>query len=587
MAKLETPVAGGPYLISVKAGQQQIDLNDVLIGEVWLASGQSNMEMPLKGWPPNDPIANSAVEIENANNNQIRMLTVAHNIAAEPLEEMSGNWQVATSANAGDFSATAYFFARKLNQTLGIPIGIIHSSWGGTPAEAWTSKVDLENIKGFESALASLGNPESSKNTEDWFANKSAIPRPNSLESWQAINFNDEDLAKSDFDDSKWSTITFPGRFDEMEFGEVDGVVWLRKNVVLDDISSGFTIDIAAIDDMDETYFNGTKIGGLMGEGFWNLPRKLTIPQSLLVKGQNTIAIRAIDGGGPGLINGPIQMTSQNGLKIDLSGEWKSNFIAELFGGQFYQYDSSTDIKLRPKLFQMNQNMPTVLFNGMIKPLVPYTIKGAIWYQGESNVGRAEEYRRLFPAMIENWRTEWGDDFPFYFVQIAPYIYNPNTSEQVSQELRDAQRLTLSLPKTGMAVTLDIGNINNIHPANKQDVGLRLALWALAKDYGQSIVPSGPLFKSAKPMGNTIVVEFDFAENGLKASEKELSGFEVAGDDGQFKLAKATIEGNKVVVRSAAVSKPVHVRYAWNDEGLASLFNTEGLPASSFSSFIN
>jgi sialate O-acetylesterase len=220
----------------------------------------------------------------------------------------------------------------------------------------------------------------------------------------------------------------------------------------------------------------------------------------------------------------------------------------------------------------------------MIHPLVPYTIKGAIWYQGESNVGRADQYKKLFPAMIEDWRNQWGNDFSFYFVQIAPFIYNADPALQISQELRDAQRVTLRTPKTGMAVTLDIGNPTNIHPGNKQDIGLRLARWALAQDYGKDLVPSGPLFKEAKQAGNKIIAYFDYTGTGLIAKQKLLKGFEIAGTDKKYKPASARIVGNTIEASTSAIPEPVFIRYAWRDDSEAYLLNKEGLPASSFSS---
>jgi len=405
---LTSPAAGGPYSINVISADSTIMIDDVLFGEVWLASGQSNMEMPLKGWPPNDPIANSSEEISNANYPNIRMFTVARNLSGAPLDTIRGQWVASSPETAGDFSASAYFFARRLQDELKVPIGIIHSSWGGTPAEAWTSSVVLRELGDFNTEL-------------------DAIEKSNSLEK------------------------------------ETDTV------------------------------------------------------------------------------NGPDQL-------------------------------------------ELHSNMPSVLFNAMINPLLPYTIKGAIWYQGESNVGRDEQYKRVFPAMINDWRNRWADDFPFYFVQIAPYIYNKNPDLQISQKLRDAQRHALKTAKTGMVVTLDIGNPTNIHPANKQDVGYRLAGLALANDYGKAIVASGPLFKGFTKAKHKLVVAFDFVGSGLLCNEKKLKGFEIAGADKVFESAKAKIKNGMVEVSSRSIKNPEYVRYAWKDDSQATLFNLEGLPASSFSS---
>jgi len=265
------------------------------------------------------------------------------------------------------------------------------------------------------------------------------------------------------------------------------------------------------------------------------LTEKYPIAKSLLKKGANEIAIRIIDTGGPGSIGGDLKLVNSSGKEISLVGEWHSKITAEIYDGHIYKYDFEKEqLSERPNVAYPNPYAtPSLLYNAMIHPLVPYTIKGAVWYQGESNVGRAEQYKRLFPTMIKDWRTQWNTDFPFYFVQIAPFNYQ-NSGEDESQKLRDAQRHTLSLQKTGMVVTLDIGNNTNIHPANKQDIGSRLAGLALANDYGKNIVASGPLYKSHLVKRKHIFIEFDFAGTGLMTNGSKLSGFEIAGADNVF-----------------------------------------------------
>ncbi len=582
--KLVTPVAGGPYSVKIETRDSTIVLNDVQVGEVWLASGQSNMEMPLRGWPPNDLILNSDQEIAEANYPQIRMLTVARNLSETPLDTVSGKWILSTPETAGDFSATAFFFARRLRKELDVPVGIIHSSWGGTVAEAWTSEEQLRMLGDFDEIIDDMKGSDKRKITEDWFHQWPTIQVPGTNEEWQNISFSDRKAAEADFDDSQWGTIELPGRFDQLASREFDGAVWFRKTFTIENTASDYVLNIGAIDDMDATYVNGQKIGGLAGTGFWNIPREMTIPKSLLLQGSNTIAIRAIDTGGPGVVSGPMTLSTSAGDIISIEGSWKYQLIAEIFMGEFYVYDLQTGISERPNVFRFHPNLPSVLFNGMIHPLVPYTIRGAIWYQGESNVGRDEQYRRLFPAMIEDWRKQWRYDFPFYFVQIAPFIYNPNPAEQVSQKLRDAQRYSLKTAKTGMVVTLDIGNPTNIHPANKQDVGKRLAGLALANDYRKDLIASGPLYKQVKKSGNKLIVEFDHVGSGLIATNKGLSGFEIAGSDKNYVSAAAKIVDNKVEVSNPSVTSPEFVRYAWRDNSVASLFNLEGLPASTFTS---
>ncbi len=582
--ELPTPKAGGPHSLTVITKDSTAVFNDVLIGEVWLASGQSNMQMPLKGWPPNDLIQNSAAEIAEADHPEIRMFTVPMTLSLIPLDSVNGKWIMSSKETTGDFSATAYFFAKRLQQELNIPIGIIHSSWGGTPAEAWASETTLRKLSDFNEALDLVKNPETFQLAHNWFSQFPSQDFPETKEQWEQMEFADLDAAKLEFDDSKWTSIEIPGPIDQIENGPFDGAVWIRKSFEISDTSSDYLLKIGAIDDMDATYINGIKVGGLAGEGFWNVPREMVVPKTLLKKGSNVIAIRIIDTGGGGSVVGPIELIDAQGSAISLKGEWKSLIIAEIYLGKFYGYGLKNAIENRPDVLQLNPNMPSVLYNAMINPLVPYSIKGAIWYQGESNVGRDLQYRRLFPAMIMDWREKWETEFPFYFVQIAPFIYNPDPSMQISQNLREAQRFSLSTPKTGMVVTLDIGNPKNIHPANKQDVGSRLAGLALANDYGLNLVASGPSFKGLQQAGNSLILEFDHVGSGLKSNEKTLTGFEVAGADKKYVEARASIVGNTIEVMANGISAPVYARYAWRDDSLATLFNKEGLPASSFSS---
>ena len=581
--KIQTPKAGGPFTINIITSDSTIVLNDILFGEVWLASGQSNMQMPLKGWPPNDVIKDSKNEIASAAYPDIRMFTVPMTLSLVPLEDIEGKWLASSPESAGDFSATAYFFAKRLQKELKVPIGIIHSSWGGTPAEAWTSEANLRKLGDFDDALDLVNNPKTFELVDNWFGQFPSQDFPETKEQWEQMDFADIDAAKPEFDDSNWTSIEIPGPIDLLKNDAFDGAVWIRKEFEITDTSSDYLLHIGAIDDMDATYINGEKVGGLVGDGFWNVPREMIVPKNLLKKGENTIAIRIIDTGGGGSVDGPVELKSEDGTAINLEGTWKYLVIAEIYLGKFYGYGLKNSIENRPDVLQLNPYIPSVLYNAMINPLVPYSIKGAIWYQGESNVGRDEQYRRLFPTMINDWREKWQFDFPFYFVQIAPYNYSPDPASHVSQKLREAQRQTLNTPKTGMVVTLDIGEVDNIHPANKQDVGSRLAGLALANDYGKDLMASGPLYKSMSKSGNKIILEFDYAKNGIKAGEEGLKGFEIAGEDKVYYKAEATIVSNTIVLKAVGVDEPLHARYAWRDDSSACLFNIEGLPASSFS----
>ena len=582
---LDSPEAGGPYDLSVITEDSTVVIEDILIGEVWLASGQSNMQMPLKGWPPNDPIKNSKKEIENANYPEIRMFTVDRRFAKSPLEDVNGNWQVCSPSTAGDFSATGYFFARSLHQELNVPIGIIHSSWGGTVAEAWTDKTNLKDLGDFDEVLATIDDPTRQEVIDQWFDRWPSIPTPPPQNDWKDIALNDLQLASPSGSDYNWGKRVLPGRIDNFEGIELDGAIWVRKEFKIEELIGEYSLAIGAIDDRDEVFVNGQLVGSTMNPGQYNVPRNYAIPQGILKAGGNLLAIRIVDTGGPGAIQGPIQLEDGDDQIMDLSGEWDIRPTAEFYDGKIFLYNSpAIEISERPTIYQLNQNSPSALYNAMIHPLVPYSIKGAIWYQGESNVGRAKQYDRLFPKMISNWRESWGYTFPFYFTQIAPFAYNGNSdrSNDQSQKLRDAQRKSLSLEQTGMAVTLDIGNNFNIHPANKQDVGKRLALWALANDYGVSIIPSGPLYKGHEVSSNTVIIQFDFTGNGLQSDEDGLSEFEISGKAGIFYAAKAKIINDEVHVSSDQVKDPMNVRYAWQDKAKASLFNSAGLPASSF-----
>ena len=482
--KLSTPEGGGPFEINIKNEEEIIQIKEVMIGEVWLASGQSNMQMPLKGWPPSDYIKDWEKEMINADYPNIRMFTVNQNCSLEKQENLTGKWEQCSPETVGDFSATAYFFARRLQEELNIPIGIIHSSWGGTPAEAWTSMEQIKMLDDFDEIVNKIEDPNRAKFTVDWFGQWEKKPTPTEPADWNDIDLNDLQIAEPNYKQQDWSILTLPGRIDLYNEIDIDGAFWFRKTIVLEDISTDYTFLMGAVDDTDAVFFNGQKIGGTVNN--YVDTRHYPISKSLLQKGENTIAIRIIDTGGPGNITGDIKLTNEKGADISLIGNWDYTITAEIFTGNIYQYDlEKVNLSERPDIIYSSPfATPAVLYNGMINPLIPYTFKGAIWYQGESNVGFEELYKRLFPTMIKDWRTRWNVEFPFYFVQIAPYKY-VGTAENKSQELREAQRSTLSLYKTGMVVTLDIGNNTNIHPANKQDVGSRLAGLALRNDYGK------------------------------------------------------------------------------------------------------
>jgi sialate O-acetylesterase len=383
--------------------------------------------------------------------------------------------------------------------------------------------------------------------------------------------------------------MALPSQFEKI-IGEFDGAVWFRKKVEIPERMTGkdLVLSLGPIDDMDRTYFNGKLIGSNEVSGVWQVDRNYEIPASLVKDGINTVSVRVLDTqGGGGIYGAPdkMKLSLKNDIKVSLplSGDWKYQPVAEVTGNKFYIFDISKNEFLsrkRPKA--LGPNTPTVLYNAMVNPVLPFQIKGAIWYQGESNVGRAEQYAKIFPVMIRNWREAWGiKDFPFYFVQIAPYVYSGVDSTE-SAYLREAQEKTLKLANTGMVATFDITTVMNIHPPYKKEVGERLALLALNNDYGIKNQCNGPVYKSMSVEGTSVKLQFENAGDGLIAKNKDLTEFEIAGKDGKYVKAKAKIMNNEVLVSSSVVSSPVSVRYCWRNGAEASLFNKAGLPAWQF-----
>jgi len=585
--KLETPKAGGPFNITVASKTDTVILNDVLIGEVWLCSGQSNMEMPLKGFLPNEPITGSKEAIQSADIPEMRMFTARRNFSAQQQSEVDGSWAVCTPETAGEFSATAFFFGRKLQKTLQVPIGLIHSSWGGTPAEAWTDVEALKQVTGFqevEEKLDEMNNPVSDYNV--WMNQLEKIDTEEIFQKYEELIH--PEYSTEHYNDSQWDVMQIPNWL-EGDFNDYDGIIWFRKSFELFEVDENvrYFLSLGGIDDDDITYINGVKVGATRS---WTVQRNYSLPPGLLRKGYNSIAIRVFDGASNGGIYGGQNFGVQKDDKLvaDLSGDWKYLPTALLSNNQFSVFTADRSYKDMPTpSLVVNSNLPTGLYNAMIHPLHPFAIKGVIWYQGENNVGRAEQYKTLFPAMIRSWRKTWDQIFPFYFVQIAPYPYSGAENSEAA-ELRFAQHQTLTLPNTGQAVTLDIGSTNTIHPPNKEDVGERLARWALAKDYGHDKVTySGPVCKAAKKRWGRIVLYFDPGADNLVAGDEGLAGFEVVYSDGSVSAVKASLRGNKVALSPQLGQNPIGVRYAWKNSSTASLFNSAGLPASTFYMAIN
>ena len=580
-AKLKTPKAGGPYQITISSNNNKVIIDDVMIGEVWLCSGQSNMAMPLKGYS-NEPIEGSEEAIRSAGLPSIRMFIVDRNIETSPHKNMTGTWSVCSSETVVDFSATAFFFGRKLHQSLDVPIGLIHSSWGGTPAEAWTALEELQHVPGFknvEEKLNELKNPQSNYNV--WMNRLERIDANEFHENYeQLINPN---YSAEKYDDSNWGSMTIPSWL-EGEFKSFDGVIWFRKSFEVSEVdeSAVYNLALGGIDDEDITFVNGVQVGITRN---WTTQRNYSLPKGLLKKGKNNIAIRVFDGATNGGIYGgdQIGIEKDGQLVQDLSGDWKYLPMAILNNDKLSIFSSVQRFDAMPTSpLTFNSHLPTGLYNAMIHPLIPYSIKGAIWYQGESNVSRADQYQSLFPAMIQSWRKNWGKEFSFYFTQLAPYTYSGKGNVE-SAELRNAQNKTLSLPKTGQAVTLDIGSLETIHPPNKKDVGERLARWALAKDYKhKSVAFSGPVCTKASSKGDQVILDFDIGSKSLTTGKSGVREFELVFADGSTKEVEGIIKENQVLLENPTVQKPKAARYAWKNGSEASLFNSAGLPASTF-----
>ena len=592
---IPSPEEGGPYSLKIYASDTIISVNNILCGDVWLCSGQSNMEMPMEGWPPKDTIMYSAKTIASSNIAGIHLFILQRKVSGIPLDDCTGKWVVCSPESVRQFSATGFFFGKKLYEEINQPVGLIESSWGGTPSEAWTSADALQSAGEFTSELKAM--KESAPQVDAymaWLNGHKQQPVKTTDDKWKDLDFGDKDAALVSFDDSSWPAMALPQLFENV-IGDFDGVVWFRRKIEIPESFAGkdLTLSLGPIDDMDCTYFNGETVGNMQMSGAWQTERNYAVPGSIVKKGTNTIAVRVLDtGGGGGLYGkkGSMKITVRSGKQppLDIEGEWKYLPVAELSGEKFYIFDlAKNDFFAQKKPVLIGPNSPSALFNAMINPARNFRIKGAIWYQGEANVGRADQYAKIFPLMIRNWRETWKEgDFPFYFVQIAPYIYSGEDSIELAP-LREAQTKALDLPKTGMVVTLDIATVNNIHPPFKKEVGERLANLALANDYGKKIACAGPVYKSMTRDGRVLKIKFENTASGLKAEKNPVTGFEIAGKDMKFIKAQAKVKNNEVWVEAPKISEPVYARYCWRNGDVGTLSNGDGLPASQFNANLN
>lgn len=571
---LKQEPAGGPFELTVRDGPDQIVLSDILMGDVWVCSGQSNMEFPVKGWGTVD---SAASVIAGADHPNIRLFTVEKNISMTPATEVKGGtWELCTPANIPPFSAVGYLFGQDLEAALAIPIGLINSTWGGTDIETWISRQSLEASPQYGSVVKKLPaiNIDSLQQLQKENAAKRLAAIQGGLPDPAAVSR----FKEKDFDATKWPQMDLPAFWEANGLDKnFDGVVWFQKEVEVSAAEAGqaATLYLAKIDDNDSTFINGVYIGSTNNA---SANRKYTVQAGVLKAGKNKIAVRVDDTGGNGGIYGDADdfMLEIGSKKIPLKGPW--HFLATKISSQVGQFGPNS--------------YPSLLYNAMIRPITSLGIKGVIWYQGENNAVRAYQYRYGMPLLIKDWRKQFKRAaLPFYFVQIAGFDAAGGNSNKGSTwaELRESQTKTLSLPHTGMAVTIDIGNAKNIHPTNKQDVGRRLAALALKNTYGKSIVAAGPMYKSMKIQGSAVAIHFSDIGSGLQIGKKEgkelLKGMEVAGADQKFYPATARMQGDELIVSSPKVKKPVAVRYAWSDDTDGdNLFNKEGFPAVPFRS---
>ena len=555
--------AGGPYALVISSRDETLVIDDILFGEVWLCSGQSNMEWRLRG--NQTPMINAESEAAKATDGRFRYFKVPRHSAFAPEQTLEGSWIPSDPEAVFNFSGVSFFFGRYLLEALDVPIGIINSSWGGTTAESWTR---AEALEPFEELTAALDRVKHLSQVEDV---ASLVARE--FEKWYAfkdVGSQGEGLSIENLDTSDWEGMVLPGVWEEAGYPDFNGVVWFRKHFDLpSEIAGGdVLLRLGILDYFDTVWVNGIQVGS--GKGNTHV-RAYRIPRELLYFEGNVIAVRVLDAnlvGGFVANESPLDVATMDGSVslVNLRGVWKCRFT----------YQLQENERLPPDALD-NPRAPSVLYNGMIAPLLPYAIRGVAWHQGESNARRAKRYRDIFPAMIADWREQWGiGDFPFLYVQIGPHIgQNP--------EIREAQLMTLSRsPNTAMVVTTDIGNAEDINPLNKGPVGQRLGLAAQALAYGEAIEYSGPIYSSWEVKGNRAVVTFDHTGGGLVAPGGPLRGFTMAGADGVFHPAEATIEENRVVVSAEAVGIPAAVRYGWANVPDVNLFNDSGLPASPF-----
>lgn len=559
--RIDPPAAGGPYRVRIE-GPQTVELQDVLVGDVWLCGGQSNMEFGLAG------ALNGAEEVERADHPHIRLFRVPQRTTYTEAEVAEGTWRVCSPATAGGFSAVGYYFGRRLHAELGVPIGLIQAAVGGSPVESWMSVDALQQFPEFAPMLTEIAR----------LRERGGVQYGNFIMHWYDEydrGLEGDTWAAPELDDSDWSDVTIPGAFAALGVPDTPAVAWFRRTVELPDPLPAGTarIQLGVVEKMDTTTINGQWVGA---SSWVENPRNYAIREGVLRPGRNLITIRVFKVEPDGGFRSPaeeIRLVLGDGTVIPLAGTWKGKLSV----------DARPPHPL-PLAFENYPTMPAVLYNGMLAPLAPFALTGAIWYQGEANFQRAFQYRRLLPAMIADWRARFAQgDFPFYIVSLPVFMaHREQPGDDMWAELREAQALTAqTVLNSGLAVTVDKGDAEDLHPADKLPVGERLALLALHSTYRRDVAASGPTFAFFDRLPGALRIHFSHTDGGLMV-RGAAPEFAIAGADRAWHAAEARVEGHTVVVSSPQVPEPVAVRYAWQANPRATLFNGAGLPAAPF-----
>ncbi|MGD0464711.1 MAG: sialate O-acetylesterase [Tepidisphaeraceae bacterium] len=566
-AQIQPPAPGGPYTVKID-GSKSVELHNVLVGDVWLCGGQSNMEFGLTR------VRNASDEVRAANYPEVRLYMVKQQPSYSSAAVPQGTWKVCSpqtvaEGGSGGFSAVGYFFGSKLNAELHVPIGLIQDCVGGTPAETWMSPETLHEFKDFDAPLAEIdrlrarGGPEYGNFIMHWYDQYD-------------VGLKGKTWAAPDLDDSAWKAVEIPGDFHELGVADVPSVCWFRKEITLPDpLPAGeATIFLGSIERMDTTYINGQWIGA---SAWVENPRVYPIRDGILKPGRNVLVIRVfkIKAAGGFLAGGEVlRLELGDKTSIPLAGRWKGAVSVD-----------ARPPHPMPLSFENWPTMPSVLYRGMLQPIAPLALTGAIWYQGEANWERAHQYRKLLGAMIGDWRRLFAQgDFPFYIVSLPAYMHRrAEPGDDAWSELRESQALAArDVANCGLAVTVDTGDADNLHPKDKRVVGERLALVALAQHYGEEVPYAGPTFTSAEQLPGALRLHFDHTDGGLVVKGGKLEEFSIAGEDHTWHWADAKLDGDTVIVSSPLVPEPKAARYAWQSNPAATLFNGAGLPATPF-----